>query len=71
MHIVAWASQGPARRPSPRAARPPPSWESGHLGRLRAGRGDRPVAPTPGPLSQTGAVRGSGGPAESCHVHHT
>ncbi len=28
---------GPGRRPPPRAARPPASWERGHLGRLRAG----------------------------------
>ncbi len=45
----------PVRRPPPRAARPHAAWESGHLGRLRAG------SPHSWPLSQTGTAQGSEG----------
>ena len=55
----------PVRRPPPRAARPPASWESGHLGRLRAGSPHSwpPVADRPD--------AGERGAAEECNLHHT
>ena len=56
---------GPVRRPPPRAARPPASWESGHLGRLRAG------SPHSWPLVADRHGAGERGVAEYCNLHHT
>ena len=55
---------GLVRRSPPQAAHPPASWESGHLGRLRAG--------SPHSWSPVTDRNGAGerGAAESCNVHH-